>query len=264
MSDIGTTNLYFYDSILLHVNNVSITIKDFAGTQYIIEPGQLCYIEKGTAIDVLLHHVEGSLKKNNKEPPYKIYHMDNSLINYLCDIMMPFFNFNDSYSCKVRSRILVGRMTLENEVFLANLDKLDISIYCLVYSMAYILSITFGIENIIHSLICSKKVTFTEKVKSVIDRDITRSWKLSDISVELQLPVPTVRMRMKKEGGSLRQLLLDIRMHTAARMLTNTEKSIKTVGYDIGYKNISHFIYTFKNYFGFTPKVFCQKIKGYI
>jgi len=50
------------------------------------------------------------------------------------------------------------------------------------------------------------------------------------------------------------------RMQLAKQLLTRERKPVGDIGYAVGYKNPSHFIRSFKKYYGFTPKQYQKQI----
>jgi AraC-like DNA-binding protein len=46
------------------------------------------------------------------------------------------------------------------------------------------------------------------------------------------------------------------RLQDARFLLSNTQKNINEIGYEVGFENISHFIQVFKAHFGATPGEF--------
>ena len=73
------------------------------------------------------------------------------------------------------------------------------------------------------------------------------------------------KLRLKgfceKENNNFNNLILDIRMQHAARLITTTEKHINSISDEVGYVSTSYFIRNFKSYFGITPKQFSLKVK---
>ncbi|EIE3138013.1 helix-turn-helix transcriptional regulator, partial [Escherichia coli] len=130
-----------------------------------------------------------------------------------------------------------------------------------VYKIAYLLSRIHEIEPLVYSLSVSTDITFTEKIKKIIESDLSRNWKLMDLRDILHMSEVSIRKKLEKENNNFNALVLDIRMHHAAKMITSTEKHINSIAYDVGYTSTSYFIRNFKSYFGITPKQFSLKVK---
>ncbi|WP_460898830.1 helix-turn-helix transcriptional regulator, partial [Staphylococcus aureus] len=71
----------------------------------------------------------------------------------------------------------------------------------------------------------------------------------------------SIRKKLEKENNYFNNLILDIRMPHAARLITTTEKHINSISDGVGYVSTSYFIRYFKSYFCITPKQFSLKVK---
>ena len=59
---------------------------------------------------------------------------------------------------------------------------------------------------------------------------------------------------VKKEfGKNFKDLLTDVRMSEASKLLKNTDFTIENIVYELGYTNLSHFYKVFKKTYGMTP-----------
>ncbi|EPO1627469.1 AraC family invasion system transcriptional regulator VirF, partial [Shigella sonnei] len=72
----------------------------------------------------------------------------------------------------------------------------------------------------------------------------------------LNLSEIAVRKRLESEKLTFQQILLDIRMHHAAKLLLNSQSYINDVSRLIGISSPSYFIRKFNEYYGITPKKF--------
>ncbi|HHR5914050.1 TPA: helix-turn-helix domain-containing protein [Providencia alcalifaciens] len=66
----------------------------------------------------------------------------------------------------------------------------------------------------------------------------------------------TIRKRLANEGLIFQQLLLDVRMHHATRLLLDSDIYIDNVSRRIGISSSSYFIKLFSEYYDITPKQF--------
>jgi AraC-like DNA-binding protein/quercetin dioxygenase-like cupin family protein len=65
---------------------------------------------------------------------------------------------------------------------------------------------------------------------------------------------------VKKEfGKNLKDLLTDIRMSEASKLLKNTDMTIENIVFEIGYTNFSYFYKVFKKTYGMTPNEYKTK-----
>ncbi|HFZ1748366.1 TPA: helix-turn-helix transcriptional regulator [Klebsiella oxytoca] len=111
------------------------------------------------------------------------------------------------------------------------------------------------------SLYGSVAVSFSEKIATLIFSDLSRKWKLSDVADEMHISEISVRKKLEQESINFNQLLLDVRMNQAAKLIIRSNHQISMVANLVGYSSISYFIKTFKDYYGITPKKFELGIK---
>lgn len=125
-----------------------------------------------------------------------------------------------------------------------------------VLTLAYIISQMGIAEKITHSLIVSAAVTFTDKVQNIIEKDISRKWRLNMIADIFNISEISVRKRLESEGTSFNNLLINIRMNKALQLLLDNDLQIHQISKMLGILSPSYFIKNFKNHFGVTPKQF--------
>ncbi|EMN6585965.1 helix-turn-helix transcriptional regulator, partial [Escherichia coli] len=121
-----------------------------------------------------------------------------------------------------------------------------------------------NIETLIYSLSKSKNKTITERLKDIIESDLSKTWQISDFAKILHMSESLIRKRLKGENINYNTLIVDIRMNYAFNMLMATEKNINIISREVGYVSTSYFISKFRNYFGITPKQFSIKVKNKI
>jgi AraC-like DNA-binding protein/mannose-6-phosphate isomerase-like protein (cupin superfamily) len=95
------------------------------------------------------------------------------------------------------------------------------------------------------------------KVKEKISTYIRNRYKdtnLNEMADYFHFNPSYLSVLVKKEfGKNLKDLLTDVRMSEASKLLKNTEMTIENIVYEVGYNNISHFYKVFKKTYGVTP-----------
>lgn len=81
-------------------------------------------------------------------------------------------------------------------------------------------------------------------------KDVTLSGLAEKLSFNEQYLGRRIKAYVKK---SFQVLLVEVRIGEAKRMLVNTDKSVKTIAQDLGYKSTSYFYKSFKEQEGITP-----------
>lgn len=106
------------------------------------------------------------------------------------------------------------------------------------------------------SLCVSASSYFTDRVRKIIESDISKKWRLSHISDSLNISEIAIRKKLEAEEISFNQILIDTRMQKAVRFILEHNYHISKVPELIGMSSVSYFIKIFSNYYGVTPKQF--------
>lgn len=112
------------------------------------------------------------------------------------------------------------------------------------------------------NLIHSDDKQFIKKIKKIIDEGISNP-DLSAPKVAEALGISTRVLYRKLEGlteKSLKQIIIEVRMKSAAALLTSTKLNIDEIMYKVGYDNASTFYRSFKTFHGMTPKEYRDNI----
>ncbi|HHL9086392.1 helix-turn-helix transcriptional regulator [Escherichia coli] len=125
-----------------------------------------------------------------------------------------------------------------------------------IYKLACLLSKAKNPQGLFNSLFISTAVLFSDKVRKVIESDISKKWKLSSIAAEFHLSEIAIRKKLSSEKTTFYRILLDVRMEKAAILIMKNEFQIRNVSNMVGISSPSHFIKKFQSYYGLTPKKF--------
>ncbi|KXM58776.1 transcriptional regulator [Escherichia coli] len=91
------------------------------------------------------------------------------------------------------------------------------------------------------------------KVRAIIQTDISASWTLGAIALQLHMSESLLKTKLKNEGGMFSRLLLEERMRVAVNMLCSRYGYGQAVAEKCGYSSRSYFISVFHRYYGFPP-----------
>ncbi|CAD5735668.1 helix-turn-helix domain-containing protein [Escherichia coli] len=252
-SSLGLKNIQLYNCVFIYLKNARLLIKTKDGKSIVINPESICYIEKNTVIDIELYTFGYGV-------PYEIYHIHSNMLNYVYKVMEPLLSstIKDKYE---RVKIFnYPANEIDRKIF-EDLIKGELPQHRKIYKISYILSKFSNVESLVYSLSVSTETTFTEKIKNIIESDLSKTWRLQDFSKKLHISEISIRKKLDKEHNNFNKLYLDIRMHNAVKLITKTDKHINNIAYDVGYTSASYFIKNFKRYFGVTPKQFSLKVK---
>ena len=78
------------------------------------------------------------------------------------------------------------------------------------------------------------------------------------IANDLAMSVRTLHRRLKEEGTTFNELLTQLRQSLAQRMLSDGNRSISEVAFNLGYSDHSAFSRAFKGWFGQSPNDYAK------
>ena len=93
--------------------------------------------------------------------------------------------------------------------------------------------------------------SISAKVRAIIQTDISASWTLGAIALQLHMSESLLKTKLKNEGGMFSRLLLEERMRVAVNMLCSRHG--QAIAEKCGYSSRSYFISVFHRYYGFPP-----------
>jgi AraC-like DNA-binding protein/quercetin dioxygenase-like cupin family protein len=101
-----------------------------------------------------------------------------------------------------------------------------------------------------------------EKVNDFIKENLQNKIQLKEVADLVNMSESAFSHYFKKcTNSSFSDYITDLRLGLAARLLFESEESIKEICYDSGFNNISNFNRTFKRKMGFTPSEFRDQSK---
>ncbi|HIB5352183.1 TPA: helix-turn-helix domain-containing protein [Escherichia coli] len=95
--------------------------------------------------------------------------------------------------------------------------------------------------------------SISTKVRAIIQTDISSSWTLGAIALQLHMSESLLKKKLKGEGLSFSGLLLEERMRVAVNMLCSRYGYGQAVAEKCGYSSRSYFISVFHRYYGLPP-----------
>ena len=242
-----TTNKY----LVIYTDNCELTIQKNS-EEFIFQQKSFIFVERGVTFSC-------KIKKENPEiHPYRAIRLDKEELVMLKNIFKSTQGYQfDEYIIKEKPHNKMIRVEGTQEyVRIFNHAELSKDKTLKILKLAYMISHMGITNNILISLMASAAITFTDKVRCVIEKDTSKKWRLSMIADEFNISEISVRKRLESEGTSFNNLLIEIRMNKAMQLLLNNELQIHQISRDVGIFSPSYFIKTFKNYFGITPKQF--------
>lgn len=245
-------NIKNYQATIIMTNTCEFTLFDDTDSVD-IPANSIAFLEKGINFDANI-----KIKKKDNTKPYEVCPVDSGTISLILDVFAKTNNH-------VTSLNSTGTRSLSEKVFSFTASNMDRSVFkslsasrrndvLFVGKVMQLLSMLQCRDKVFLSIVASSSKTFSDKIIDVVENDIQRKWKISDLADLFFCSEITIRKKLEKESINFSQLILDIRMKYAARMILQTECNVNIVADSVGISNKSYFIRLFKSYYGLTPK----------
>lgn len=101
-----------------------------------------------------------------------------------------------------------------------------------------------------------RKAAFSERIVSLVSSDLSHAWSVVEVGNHLAVSQATLRRKLRSEGTSFRQLLLQHRMERARLYLRSTNWNLTRVSAAVGYSSVPRFISRFVQEYGAHPDSF--------
>lgn len=98
-----------------------------------------------------------------------------------------------------------------------------------------------------------KAPTLTVKIRRHIGQNASKEWNASSLAAAFAMSEATLRRKLASENTSVVEIVTDIRMSCALKLLQSTTQSVARISQAVGYESPSHFSKLFRQRFGFTP-----------
>ena len=96
-----------------------------------------------------------------------------------------------------------------------------------------------------------------------IEGDLRRDWTVSDMAAVLGVSASQLRrLVFQALGASPRQVLCNVRLETAARLLVDPAVRIKEIQARVGIADASHFCRDFRDRFGVSPSEYRYRLQA--
>ncbi|KZZ52390.1 hypothetical protein A3765_01330 [Oleiphilus sp. HI0130] len=103
----------------------------------------------------------------------------------------------------------------------------------------------------------SEQISFSDKVRAYIGANIPENFPSQEEAAQhFCLSVSGLKNRLKKEGFTFRKLVDEKRFKLAEQFIKNEDRSLKEIGYELGFSDQSAFNRAFKRWNGLNPGQF--------
>lgn len=91
------------------------------------------------------------------------------------------------------------------------------------------------------------------KIRRLVSQDLAREWSAPTVASAFAMSEATLRRKLADEATTLTEILVDVRMSFALKLLQSTALPVSQVALDVGYQTHSQFAVRFRHRFGFAP-----------
>lgn len=124
-----------------------------------------------------------------------------------------------------------------------------------------LLSIFSDVANL-RAFLTSGMPTFSGKVQSVLFSNVSKHWKLRELTDYLYMSESLIKKKLLSENTSFSKLLRDTRMLFAVKLLKQ-DYPVKSVSEMCGFSSTSYFVCIFRQYYGCTPREYSMHQKSH-
>lgn len=101
--------------------------------------------------------------------------------------------------------------------------------------------------------ILNESDSLSERVRRCLALDPHKIWSASEVADHMAMSEVVLRRKLAAEKILLRDLMIDVRMTSALRLLQGTDWPISLIASQVGYESASRFAERFRKRFGFAP-----------
>ena len=104
-----------------------------------------------------------------------------------------------------------------------------------------------------HHFVAPKELSLSQRIRRLIETAPSVRWSIATAADHFALSEMTLRRRLADDGETFGNVLADVRMAMAMRLLQSTDLPVNRIALDVGYDSASRFAIRFRERFGFPP-----------
>ena len=253
VNELKIKNVNISKYIIVYTDNCTVTVS-YNGRIYTYEQNIFIFMAKNTKVSANIKKID------HRTPPYKYLALDEKSILSVKNIIeggsgdsTSLININENSTGVKR---IVG---VKSDVQLVNTFNKILNTEDRLIQMiktAYLCCKAENKVDVINSLYVSSATIFTDRIRQIIEADLSKRWRLSDVSEIFNVSEITIRKRLEAEKNSFNQILLSSKMNKSMQLLLRGDYQICQIAKLTGFSNSSYFVKIFKEHYGITPKQF--------
>ncbi|MEZ8824035.1 helix-turn-helix transcriptional regulator [Vibrio amylolyticus] len=114
----------------------------------------------------------------------------------------------------------------------------------------------------LHKMFPNRHASLTQKLSQYLSHSPGDDHPLESIAERFAMSRATMMRKLKQEGTQYRELLAEVRLNHALRLMQKEHYSVALLSQLCGYQSEDRFSQRFKRKFGLTPKSYMRTIKG--
>ncbi|EEK3685104.1 helix-turn-helix transcriptional regulator, partial [Salmonella enterica] len=247
--DISVKNVLTNKAMILLTDNCKLIIES-NNTEMAFSEGAIIFIERGIRFSYRIQKI------NKDYPPCKIIKINKEDLIKLRHIL------HEAYPLILNEKSLSRNM--EDKIFKQNYNDESRKLFKSIFlehennfkalKIAYLISKMDSREKLIMSIYASAATTFSDRIRELIEKDLSKKWRLNMIADAFNISEVSVRKRLEAENISFYKILADSRMNKALTLLLDSDYHLPKIAKCVGISSSSYLIKTFKHRFGVTPK----------
>lgn len=240
--------------IIMFANNCDII---FSNNMECVKKGQIVFFERNLNIQITI-----KITDFTNHSPYEFIELEKEDIDNVLKIMEPMYSLSQPEPNIPKRSFIIDNNIIAHYLF--NRIKQNKNLRLKAYELACLLSMVEEVDHVFVSLARSATIHFCDRVRKLIESDTAKKWQLSLISDAMNISEIAIRKKLENEQTSFYQILLDVRMQKAAKLILKNKLQIGLISKMVGISSVSYFIRVFRSYYGVTPKNYLLYHKGII
>ena len=105
-------------------------------------------------------------------------------------------------------------------------------------------------------------LSMQETIAKLMSENPGRIWTLKEVALKLHMSPRTVIRKLASEGTRFQNVRDEVGKNQATNYLSDASLSVESVGYLMGFSDVSSFRRSFKRWFGETPSQYIARVRG--
>ncbi|AIF65159.1 helix-turn-helix transcriptional regulator [Escherichia coli] len=252
---IKMNNVRVHKYTILYTSNCIMDI-DISGKTIFCNHNKFVFLERGVNLSVRIKKIDIMQK------PYFVIRLHEDILLCLKNVMINIYGLSlDSHERTSENKVLISNEDSSSRELFERILKRDYNLN-IIPELLYFISRQQDRRKIVESIYISSVTLFSDKIRSVIEKDLSKKWKLNIIADEFNVSEITIRKRLELENISFNQILVQARMTRAAMLILENTYQTAQISNMVGISSASYFIRLFNKHFGVTPKQFVSYFRG--